>query len=32
MGAFENTVTIHRTSDDIFAHLVEFENAPSGAT
>jgi hypothetical protein len=28
MGAFENTVTIRRAPDDVFAYLAEFENVP----
>jgi uncharacterized protein YndB with AHSA1/START domain len=28
MGAFENTVTILRASDDVFAYLADFENVP----
>jgi hypothetical protein len=28
MGTFENTVTIHRPLDEVFAFLADFENVP----
>jgi uncharacterized protein YndB with AHSA1/START domain len=29
MGTFENTVTIGRTAEDVFAFLADFENVPT---
>ncbi|HEY8202444.1 MAG TPA: SRPBCC family protein [Actinomycetota bacterium] len=29
MGTFENTVTIERPAEDVFAFLADFENVPT---